>query len=93
MTDKEKRNVLTEIQQRVILAMEDEYMPVSKIIDLSGANSTAVLRAVDKLIKIGILEEKREETFPRRRLIRLTNKGRIIREKLREIYDLIDKGV
>lgn len=93
MTDKEKRNVLTEIQQRVILALEDEYIPVSKVIDLSKANSTAVLRAIDELIKMGILEEKREETFPRRRLIRLTNKGRIIRDKLREIYELIDKGV
>ena len=91
MTDKEKRNVLTEVQQRVILAMEDEYMPVSKVIELSGANSTAVLRAVDELIRIGILEEKREDTFPRRRLVRLTDKGKIIRGKLREIYELIDK--
>ncbi|BDC18242.1 hypothetical protein HS5_11320 [Acidianus sp. HS-5] len=70
--------------------MEDEYMSVSKVIDASGANSTAVLRAVDELIKMGILEEKREETFPRRRLVRLTDKGKIIRERLREIDKLIN---
>jgi len=46
---------------------------------------SAIYNALRKLRDAGLIQEELEETFPRRRLISLTEKGRKVAEKLEEI--------
>jgi len=41
---------------------------------------------------MGLIQEEFEETFPRRRLISLTEKGKKVAEKLEEIENMIKAG-
>ena len=53
-------------------------------------NNTPLIRALQELEQLGLVVEKREENvIPRRRLIFLTEKGKKVAEKLKEINDII----
>ncbi len=48
---------------------------------------SAIYNALRKLKDAGLIEERMEDTFPRRRLISLTERGRKVAELLKEIED------
>jgi DNA-binding MarR family transcriptional regulator len=82
---------LTEMQQRVLLALYDnDKVTLRKLIELTKSSTAPVNNAVKSLKERGLVEEI-EETggFPKRRCIKLTEKGKRVVEKLKELYSLI----
>ena len=53
------------------------------------ASMVSMVTAIPKLEEIGLVEERLEDKFPRRKIISLTEKGEIVAEKLNEIERLI----
>jgi len=54
-----------------------------------GCSLAAVYNALPKLKSVGLIQEDLEDTFPRRRLISLTGKGKRVAEKLEEIERIL----
>ncbi|MCX7914575.1 MAG: MarR family winged helix-turn-helix transcriptional regulator, partial [Thermodesulfovibrionales bacterium] len=58
---------------------------MSDIVSIGRMNRQTVYNNLRILLNLGLVVEKREEGFPPRRLISLTEKGRKVAEKLEEI--------
>jgi DNA-binding MarR family transcriptional regulator len=87
-----KMEYLTEMQQRVLLAIYgNDKVILRKLIELTKSSTAPVNNAVKSLKEWGLVEEI-EETggFPKRRYIKLTEKGKRAVEKLKELYSLIE---
>ncbi len=56
-------------------------------------SQTSLYNALRKLKDAGLIEEKMEATFPRRRLISLTEKGMTVAKKLEEIERTIEATI
>jgi DNA-binding MarR family transcriptional regulator len=82
---------LTQTAQKILLfLLKKDGVPAKTIVDEGGVNNTPLLRALQELEQLGLIIEKREENvIPRRRLIFLTEKGRKVAEKLKEINEII----
>ncbi|WP_338604881.1 winged helix-turn-helix domain-containing protein (plasmid) [Sulfolobus tengchongensis] len=91
MSEETKRKVLTEIQERVLLVLSDEFLTVTQVIELTKANSSAVLKAINELKEMGLIEEEREKEFPRRRFVKLTDRGKIVAQHLKEIDKILNE--
>ncbi|WP_061992186.1 winged helix-turn-helix transcriptional regulator [Sulfolobus acidocaldarius] len=87
----EREVTLTQTAQKILLfLLEKDGVPAKTIVDEGGVNNTPLLRALQELEQLGLVTEKREENvIPRRRLIFLTEKGRKVAEKLKEINEII----
>jgi DNA-binding MarR family transcriptional regulator len=87
----EREVTLTQTAQKILLfLMKKDGVPAKTIVDEGGVNNTPLLRALQELEQLGLVTEKREENvIPRRRLIFLTEKGRKVAEKLKEINEII----
>jgi DNA-binding MarR family transcriptional regulator len=88
---KEKYRVLGETEQYILLYLISikEGVAVKEIYEKMKLSPNAVTQAVNKLLNEGFLVEKREEVFPRRRLIYLSEKGRKIAQLLLQIQEII----
>ncbi|MEN3026074.1 MAG: MarR family transcriptional regulator [Candidatus Methanosuratincola petrocarbonis] len=75
--------------QVLVFILNNGPAPVSEIIRKGGLSQTSLYNALRKLKDAGLIEEKFEEDFPRRRLISLTEKGMKVAEKLEEIERLL----
>jgi DNA-binding MarR family transcriptional regulator len=75
---KEKYRVLGETEQYILLYLISikEGVAVKEIYEGMKLSPNSVTQALNKLLNEGFLVEKREEAFPRRRLIYLSEKGR-----------------
>ena len=82
---------LTQTAQKVLLfLLRKDGVPAKTIVEEGGVNNTPLIRALQELEQLGLVVEKREENvIPRRRLIFLTEKGKKVAEKLKEINDII----
>jgi DNA-binding MarR family transcriptional regulator len=87
----EREVTLTQTAQKILLfLLKKDGVPAKTIVDEGGVNNTPLLRALQELEQLGLIIEKREENvIPRRRLIFLTEKGRKVAEKLKEINEII----
>ncbi|WP_088912486.1 winged helix-turn-helix transcriptional regulator [Sulfolobus acidocaldarius] len=87
----EREVTLTQTAQKILLfLLKKDGVPAKTIVDEGGVNNTPLLRALQELEQLGLVTEKREENvIPRRRLIFLTEKGRKVAEKLKEINEII----
>nr|WP_012548821.1 winged helix-turn-helix transcriptional regulator [Acidianus hospitalis]ACI15713.1 hypothetical protein [Acidianus hospitalis W1] len=87
----EREVMLTQTAQKILLfLLKKDGVPAKTIVDEGGVNNTPLLRALQELEQLGLVTEKREENvIPRRRLIFLTEKGRKVAEKLKEINEII----
>ncbi|MHC1628146.1 MAG: winged helix-turn-helix transcriptional regulator [Candidatus Nezhaarchaeales archaeon] len=80
---------LNEIEQEVLKALLDkEKLTMRALIAIVNRSPNAILAAVNKLVRLGLLEEMREREFPKRRLVKLTSKGAKVAELLHQL-DLI----
>ncbi|QXJ30323.1 winged helix-turn-helix transcriptional regulator [Saccharolobus shibatae] len=82
---------LTQTAQKVLLfLLKKDGVPAKVLVEEGGVNNTPLIRALQELEQLGLVTEKREENvIPRRRLIFLTEKGKKVAEKLREINEII----
>ena len=83
---------MSPISHRALLALYgSDKVTLRKLIELTKS-STAPVNNVVKILKEWGLVEEIEETggFPKRRYIKLTEKGKRVVEKLKELYSLIE---
>lgn len=74
----------------LVYLLKNDGSTVSDILNKGDFSQTSLYNALRKLKDAGLIEEKLEETFPRRRLISLTDKGRSVAEKLEEIERVLE---
>ncbi|QIW23603.1 MarR family transcriptional regulator [Sulfolobus sp. S-194] len=88
---KENYHVLSETEQYILLYLISikEGVAVKEIYEEMKLSPNAVTQAVNKLLNEGLLIEKREEVFPRKRLIYLSDKGRKIAQLLLQMQEII----
>ena len=88
---KEKYRVLSETEQYILLYLISikEGVAVKEIYEGMKLSPNSVTQALNKLLNEGFLVEKREEVFPRRILIYLSEKGRKIAQLLLQIQEII----
>ena len=82
------------LEQRGIVSfllylLRNEGKPLSVIVEEAGINRTTVYNVINRLLQTGLIKEDYEKGFPRRRIFRLTEKGRKVAEKLLEIEELM----
>ena len=82
------RRVLLREPALVLLALLKENARISKLPKLTGLSTHAVYNAVNRLLKLGLVEERREES-PRIREIYLTEKGREVALKIAELVEVL----
>ena len=74
----------------LIVLLDHGELSYSDIKEKTGLPTHTAYRTLNSLLKNNLIEEKREEEFPRRRLFKLTDRGRKIAEKLVEIEDILN---
>jgi len=62
---------------------------VREVIDTAGITGDSVIDAIDYLIEKGLIKEEREKSFPRRRYLFPTEKGKRIGELLEKIEEVL----
>jgi DNA-binding MarR family transcriptional regulator len=72
--------------------LDNEGATFRDIYGRTETNPNAVKKAIDELIELGLIYDKREGGFPRRRLIFLTDHGKEVARRLKEIEDIIKES-
>ena len=81
------------VSARVLITLyKNGSIPVTTLQEKSKVSPTALYNSLRKLIQYGLISEEREEDFPRRRLISLTDRGRKVAELLVEIEKVLLGG-
>jgi len=78
--------------QVLIVLSKNPGIMLTELLQKVDASSKTVMRAVNHLLKIGLIKEVREEEFPRRRRLYPTEKGRRIGELLEKIEEVLREG-
>lgn len=74
----------------VLLLEEKKPLTISNLRRKITSSQDALYNALKLLHEYGLIKEEREENFPRRRLISLTDQGRKIAELLVEIEKVLE---
>ncbi|MGB9729615.1 MAG: helix-turn-helix domain-containing protein [Thermoprotei archaeon] len=74
----------------LILLFERGPLTVTGIMEEGNINRTTFYSTLSALLRSGLVVEDREVVFPRRRIIRLTERGRRVAEFLVKIRDVLD---
>ena len=83
---------LTEVEQRVLKALAaKDKMLARELVEAARASTSVLNPAVEHLEQLGLVTEERENEFPRRRFIMLTERGKKVAELLFEIEKLISQ--
>ncbi|BAB65215.1 hypothetical protein STK_02506 [Sulfurisphaera tokodaii str. 7] len=92
MTDK-KPFALSEVAQRVLIVLgrENRGLTVRELVEKTDTNSGSIKRALEELAKLNLIKEEKENVFPYRRLISLTEVGREVAKRVIEIEELVKK--
>ena len=73
----------------LVTLLKNDALPVSELIKVVGCSQHALYNAIETLLEAGLIYEAHEKSFPRRRIFRLTEKGRKVAEKLLEIEEIM----
>lgn len=74
---------------RLVLLLSAKEMSIIELRKFLG--QYALYSAIETLKKLGLIEDTREEIFPRRRLLKLTQKGRKIALLIKQINEILEK--
>jgi len=81
---------LSEYEQKVLAHLLDkEKATIRELIRELGMNPATLIRAVDSLVSRDLAVSKRETTFPFRRYISPTEKGKAVASKLKELCGIL----
>jgi DNA-binding MarR family transcriptional regulator len=85
-------NLLSPAQEILIVLNRNNKkdLTMSDIVFIGKMNRQTVYNNLRILLNLGLVVEKREDGFPPRRLISLTEKGRKVAEKLEEIEKVLE---
>ncbi|ADB87233.1 MarR family transcriptional regulator [Saccharolobus solfataricus] len=89
----EKPFALSEVAQRVLIVLgrENRGLTVRELVEKTDTNSGSIKRALEELTELKLIKEERENVFPYRRLISLTELGKEVAKRVIEIEELIKK--
>jgi len=69
---------------------KQEKRTISGFMDEMGIRAETYYKYKKAFIELGLIEEVKEETFPFRSYLKLTNKGKKIIEKIQEIEKILE---
>ena len=78
--------------QALLALLREGPLPLTSLASRVDCSISTLYNAVGKLLKAGLVAEEREEAFPRRRVFKLTEKGRAVAEKLAEVEEILRSG-
>ena len=86
-----RRAILTELAVLLLTLHNSEKgeLNMSQFVEESGLSKSSVYYNMLKLEKFGLISSRELQVFPRQRLVKLTEKGRRIAEKLAELDDVL----
>lgn len=76
----------------LVYLYQKESLPVSHIRWQIKGGQRTIYGIINRLKEVGLIKEELEEEFPWRRVIKLTDKGVSVAEKLEEIQALLEKA-
>jgi DNA-binding MarR family transcriptional regulator len=85
----QRKIIIDEAGVLMITLLKYGRLSLLELREKSDLSNQTVYNNVKRLLEMGLIQEELEETFPRRRLISLTEKGRKVAEKLEEIERLL----
>jgi len=85
----QRKIIIDEAGVLMITLLKYGRLSLLELREKSDLSNQTVYNNVKRLLEMGLIQEELEETFPRRRLISLTEKGRKVAEKLEEIEELL----
>jgi predicted transcriptional regulator len=68
---------------------ENEGLAIRELLGMVDASQSSGMRSVEHLISIGLLSESRMDTFPFRRELSLTKKGREVARHVQAINKIV----
>lgn len=74
---------------QILLFLLEKPLKMTELTELFQGSNTTIYRAVPKLRNLGLIEDK-VTSYPVKRIFNLTEKGRKVAEKLREIEKLLE---
>jgi DNA-binding MarR family transcriptional regulator len=77
--------------QILVALLKSEKLAVTELIGKVGSSPATVLKAIDKLLYMGLIAESRMSSFPFKRELHLTKKGERIAEKLADVSEILEK--
>jgi DNA-binding MarR family transcriptional regulator len=83
----QRKIIIDEAGVLMITLLKYGRLSLLELREKSDLSNQTVYNNVKRLLEMGLIQEELEETFPRRRLISLTEKGRKVAEKLEEIEE------
>ena len=81
--------MLTVTQQKVLLVLKGKRMTLTDLFQEARMSPNTVQKAVEELKSLSLVEEDREDTFPKRRYFTLSNKGNRVAELLEKMDKII----
>jgi len=73
----------------LLYLLDEETAMVSQLVRRLPITQDPIYKALPILVSLGLIKEKLEAKFPRRRMFSLTEKGRRVAEKLNEIEAIL----
>jgi DNA-binding MarR family transcriptional regulator len=83
----QRKIIVDEAGVLMITLLKYGRLSLLELREKSDLSNQTVYNNVKRLLEMGLIQEELEETFPRRRLISLTEKGKKVAEKLEEIEE------
>ncbi|AAY79889.1 helix-turn-helix domain-containing protein [Sulfolobus acidocaldarius] len=82
---------LSEVEQRILKALlKKDKMTARELVDASHSSTSVLNPSLEHLIKLGLVNEEREHSFPRRRFVILTESGKEVAQLLVEIERIVE---
>ena len=75
----------------LVFLYQKESLPISHIRWQIKGGQRTIYGIINRLRELDLIKEELEEEFPWRRVIKLTDKGILVAEKLEEIQALLEK--
>ncbi len=75
---------------RILLVLYNRELSITEILKYTGITQHTIYTAINRLRKLGLIEERREHIFPRRRIIKLTEKGYLIAHYVSRINTVLE---
>ena len=92
---KEDQGIMTIFKRNIEILLTLHNNPplnVRSLISRVKGSPITVEKMINELMNAGLIEEEREDTFPFRRKLRLTDTGKKVVEKIMELKEILEGG-
>ncbi len=75
----------------LLVLLKQGPIPTTVLSGMLAKGSGTTINKLGKLIDQGLVKDRREDAFPRRRILELTDRGRRVAEHLKAIDDILNE--